>query len=248
MSLILKVKDLYFSYVNDSYVIENINLDVYTNDFIGIIGPNGGGKTTLVRVIVGLIKPQKGSVEHFSVKNNILSIGYLPQIRNIDVKFPITVLDVVLSGLMTKLKTKLRFSRKDKLLAHEMLEKMNISDLWKKPIGELSGGQSQRVYLGRALISSPELLILDEPDTFVDNNFENELYQLLKEINKNTAIIIVTHDVGSIVSYVRNIACVNKRLHYHPSNEITNELLISYNCPIDLVTHGTVPHRVLHKH
>jgi len=248
MSLILIVKDLCFSYVNDSYVIENINLDVYDNDFIGIIGPNGGGKTTLVRVIVGLIKPQNGSVEHFSRNNNILSIGYLPQIRNIDLKFPITVLDVVLSGLMTKLKTKIRFSRKDKQLAHEMLDKMSIADLWKKPIGELSGGQSQRVYLGRALISSPELLILDEPDTFVDNNFENELYQLLQEVNKNTAVIIVTHDVGSIVSYVRNIACVNKTLHYHPSNEITNELLKSYNCPIDLVTHGTVPHRVLHKH
>ncbi len=149
---------------------------------------------------------------------------------------------------MGKLKNQSRFDRKDKTIARDLLSTLGVNELWKTPVGELSGGQAQRVFLGRALISSPELLILDEPDTFVDSNFENELYQLLKEVNKKTAVIIVTHDIGTIVSYVRNIACVNKTLHYHPSNEITNELLQSYNCPIDLVTHGTVPHRVLHKH
>ena len=247
MSLILEVKNLYASY-DRSYVLENINLEVFPNDFIGIIGPNGGGKTTLVKILTGLIKPVKGKVNYYSSDNNKLNIGYLPQVRETDNKFPISVLDVILSGLMQQLKGRSRFNKKEKNIARDLLSTLRISELWKKPVGELSGGQAQRVFLGRALISSPELLILDEPDTFVDSNFENELYQLLQEINKKTAIIIVTHDVGTIVSYVRNIACVNKTLHYHPSNEITNELLQSYNCPIDLVTHGTVPHRVLHKH
>ncbi len=247
MSLLLEVKNLFASY-NRSYVLENINLEVYTNDFIGIIGPNGGGKTTLIKIIVGQLNAVKGEVNYFGQVSNNLNIGYLPQVREIDKKFPISVLDVVLSGLMGKLKNQSRFDRKDKTIARDLLSTLGVNELWKTPVGELSGGQAQRVFLGRALISSPELLILDEPDTFVDSNFENELYQLLKEVNKKTAVIIVTHDIGTIVSYVRNIACVNKTLHYHPSNEITNELLQSYNCPIDLVTHGTVPHRVLHKH
>ena len=247
MSVILNIKNLTVSY-NDNLVLENVNLQVLENDFIGIIGPNGGGKTTLIKTILGLKKPLHGKIEFANKRNQKPNIGYLPQIREIDRKFPISVIDVVLSGLMSNLRKKLRFSKEEKKLAKEILKKMGISELIKKPIGELSGGQSQRVFLSRALVSSPDILILDEPDTFVDNNFENELYQHLQDFNENTTIIIVTHDVGTIVSYVKNIACVNKTLHYHPSNEITNDLLKSYNCPIDLVTHGTVPHRVLHKH
>ncbi|MFC2118636.1 metal ABC transporter ATP-binding protein [Bacteroidota bacterium] len=247
MSVILNIKDLIVSY-NGNPVLENINLQINKNDFIGIIGPNGGGKTTLIKTILGLKKPQSGKIEFNNTGNLRPNIGYLPQVKEIDRKFPISVIDVVLSGLMSNLRKKLRFSRKERKLAKEILEKMGVTTLTKKPIGELSGGQAQRVFLSRALVSSPEILVLDEPDTYVDSNFENELYQLLQKINENTTIIIATHDVGSIVSYVKNIACVNKTLHYHPSNEITNELLKSYNCPIDLVTHGTVPHRVLHKH
>ena len=117
-----------------------------------------------------------------------------------------------------------------------------------RPIGELSGGQMQRVFLCRAIISSPKILILDEPSTYVDANFENEFYSVLGELNKTMSIVMVSHDLGTICSYVKTIACVNGGLHYHESNLITPEQLKLYNCPIELISHGTVPHRVLLKH
>lgn len=130
----------------------------------------------------------------------------------------------------------------------ELLSEMGVIDIRNKAIGELSGGQMQRVFLCRALISKPKVLILDEPDTFVDNRFEGELYEKLKQLNKEVAIILVSHDVGTISSYVKTIACVNRELHYHPDNRITQEQLNSYNCPIKLITHGEVPHTVLKHH
>jgi zinc transport system ATP-binding protein len=115
-------------------------------------------------------------------------------------------------------------------------------------IGELSGGQMQKVLLARAIVASPRLLILDEPNTFVDNKFEGELYEILVQLNKDMGIIIVSHDIGTISTYIKTIACVNRGLHYHKSNQISEEQLASYNCPIKLITHGEVPHTVLKKH
>ncbi|MDE5638775.1 MAG: ATP-binding cassette domain-containing protein, partial [Odoribacter sp.] len=132
--------------------------------------------------------------------------------------------------------------------AHALLEKYGMRRYLKSPIGELSGGQMQRVFLCRAIISSPRLLILDEPMTYVDSNFEQEFYTILQELNQTMGIIMVSHDLGTICSYVKTIACVNRGLHYHTSNLITSEQLKSYNCPIELISHGPVPHRVLKKH
>lgn len=128
------------------------------------------------------------------------------------------------------------------------MKKMDISHLKQKSINELSGGEKQRVFLSRALISEPEILLLDEPSTFVDTNFNRSFYEILKELNKEMTILLVSHDLGMISSYVKSIACVNRRIYYHDSNEITQELLNEYRCPIDLITHGHVPHRVLKNH
>lgn len=141
-----------------------------------------------------------------------------------------------------------RYSQADKIRVDELLHKTGIEHLKNRVIGELSGGQMQRAFLCRALISKPQLLILDEPNTYVDNKFEGELYNLLKELNKEMAIVIVSHDLGTISSYVKSIACVNRQLHYHPSNIISQEQLAGYNCPIQLITHGHVPHTVLKNH
>src|SRR5690606_16857785 len=141
-----------------------------------------------------------------------------------------------------------RFTRSDKARAMEILEMMGIAHLRKKSIGELSGGQMQRAFLGRAIISEPRLLILDEPNTFVDNKFEHDLYELLSHLNEKMAIMMVSHDVGTITTYVKTIACVNRNLHYHRSNIITQSQLAAYNCPIQLITHGEVPHTVLGEH
>lgn len=228
-------------------VLIDIDFEIYKQDFIGIIGPNGGGKTTLLKVILGILKPYSGTVE-YNLSRKIKSIGYLPQFNQVDEQFPITVLDVVLSGLMLKNRVITRYTKRDKKKAESMLERMGILDLKNKTIGELSGGQMQRVFLSRAIISKPEMLILDEPNTYVDSKFEGELYEILRELNDEMAILLVTHDLGTITSYVKTIACVNRELHYHRSNVITEKQLSAYNCPIQLITHGEVPHTVLKKH
>lgn len=246
---ILEIQSLSAGY-EDDIVISNVNLTVKRNDFIGMIGPNGGGKTTLLKTILGLIKPASGSIKFYQDGKSVnqVLIGYLPQLSQIDKKFPITVIDVVLSGLMSRERLFSRYGKEQKSRAYQILEKMGICDLKKRPIGELSGGQLQRVFLSRAIISSPVLLLLDEPSTYVDSKFENDFYEILNDLNKDMAILIVSHDVGTITWYVKTIACVNKTLHYHPSNIITEQQLASYNCPIQIITHGDVPHTVLKKH
>jgi zinc transport system ATP-binding protein len=130
----------------------------------------------------------------------------------------------------------------------DLLHEMGIYEIRNKAIGQLSGGQMQRVFLCRALLSDPRVLILDEPDTFVDNRFEGELYEKLFLLNKKMAIVLVSHDVGTISTYVKTIACVNRNLHYHASNKITQEQLDGYNCPIQIISHGEIPHTILKHH
>lgn len=249
MTRILEIKDLSAGY-GDEIILRDINLVVNDNDFIGIIGPNGGGKTTLLKVILGLIRPYRGSVEFFNGSGEKPGnpIGYLPQFSRTDMQFPISVLEVVLSGLMSREGLFSRYSGRHKKHAEQLLERLGMADLRKKTIGELSGGQLQRVYLCRAIVSSPRLLMLDEPSTFVDTRFETDFYEILKQLNNEMAIIIVSHDVGTISWFVKTIACVNRNLHYHPSNIITQEQLAAYNCPIQIITHGDIPHTVLEPH
>ena len=246
MEALVNIKDLTVSY-DKIPVIQNVNLDVFEKDFIGVIGPNGGGKTTLLKAILGLKKPDCGQINlRKDLQGRKTPIGYLPQVKHIDRKFPITVFDVVLSGsIMQKSQVGIA-TLKDKV--EHLLEEVGVAEIKNKAIGELSGGQMQRVFLCRALLSDPKLLILDEPDTFVDNRFEGELYEKLRSLNEEIAIILVSHDVGTISSYVKTIACVNGDLHYHPSNTITQEQLHAYNCPIQIISHGEIPHTVLKHH
>ncbi|MBE0662965.1 MAG: ABC transporter ATP-binding protein [Bacteroidales bacterium] len=249
MQKIIELIDVTAGY-GQEFALKDVNLEVYDNDFIGVIGPNGGGKTTLVKLIVGLLKPTKGRIVLNQQRTDGLQniIGYLPQVNRFDTRFPISVIDVVLSGLISEKSILFRFGKKDKEKAQALLEQMGVSHLRNRPIGELSGGQMQRVFLCRAIITSPKLLILDEPNTFVDNQFEADLYETLKQLNTQMAIMIVSHDVGTISYYVKTIACVNRFLHYHPSNIISEQQLAAYGCPIQIITHGDIPHTVLKKH
>lgn len=229
-------------------VLEDVSFYVQENDFIGVIGPNGGGKTTLLRVILGLLKPYAGTISFNDELLKPNSIGYLPQISTGDINYPVTVKDIVLSGLMITKGIVSRMSREDKMKASAVIEELGLSDFSGASLNELSGGQLQRVFLGRALIGNPRLLLLDEPGNFVDSSFENDFYEKLKELNTRIAILMVSHDVGTISQHIKSYACVNKKLHYHPSHEITNDDLMSYGCPIQLITHGEVPHTVLKTH
>lgn len=240
---------------NGRMVLKNVDFVVHEKDFIGIIGANGSGKTTLLKVILGLIRPLRGHVRFFfqdrEQSENRRHIGYLPQVSRFDAQFPICVQDVVVSGLTCPAGSRSlcrRLTKEDKQKVNDLMERMGVLQLKKRPIGELSGGQMQRVFLARALISSPRLLLLDEPNTFVDKGFEVNFFEILDELNKEIAIVLVSHDLGMISSHVKSIACVNQGLYYHDSNEITQELLDNYGCPIDLITHGDLPHRVLRDH
>ncbi|HNS46926.1 MAG TPA: ATP-binding cassette domain-containing protein [Bacteroidales bacterium] len=227
----------------------DVSLTILDRDFIGVIGPNGGGKTTLLKVIIGLLAPLSGSVRYFpGGKDRCNFLGYLPQLMQYDDKFPITALEVVLSGILAGNRLAKKITGDDKKLATDLMEQMGVVHLRKKVIGELSGGERQRLFLCRSIISNPRLLILDEPDTFVDNRFEHDLYGILRELNDRMAVIMVSHDLGTISANVKTIACVNRNLHYHPSNMITEQQLAAYDCPIQLITHGNVPHTVLKKH
>jgi zinc transport system ATP-binding protein len=234
MNLLVDIRDLSVGYTKEP-VIENANLQVCMNDFIGMIGPNGGGKTTLLKAILGLLKPLKGEVRFSDeLDGKKKRIGYLPQIKHIDRKFPITVFDVVMSGSLTL--SGLHSSPEEKKdRTFQLLEEMNIAGIKNKAIGELSGGQMQRVFLCRALFSHPLLLILDEPDSFVDNRFEGELYEMLKKINDGMAILLVSHDLRTISRYIKSIAHVNHYLHFHPSNELPAGLLETW-CHFDPLT------------
>ena len=228
--------------------LKDVDFKVNENDFIGVIGPNGGGKTTLLKVILGLLKPVKGKMVFNSELLNGNSIGYLPQISTGDINYPVTVTDIILSGLMIRKGIISRMSLSDKKKANTVIDELGLEGMAKSTLNELSGGQMQRVFLGRAIIGDPRLLLLDEPANFVDTTFENDFYEKLKDLNKRMAILMVSHDVGTISSHIKSFACVNRSLHYHPSHEITNEDLLAYGCPIQLVTHGDVPHTVLKYH
>lgn len=247
MTRLFEMNSLSVSYGGDP-VLENVNFYVHENDFIGVIGPNGGGKTTLLKVILGLLQPVSGELTFNNTLLNSHSIGYLPQISTGDLSYPVNVIDVVLSGLMIRKSIFSGMSADDKKRAYSVIDELGISDLANTSLNELSGGQLQRVFLGRALIGNPGLLLLDEPGNFIDSTFENDFYSKLKELNSRMAILMVSHDVGTISQHVKSFACVNRSLHYHPSHEITNDELLAYGCPIQLITHGVVPHTVLKMH
>jgi zinc transport system ATP-binding protein len=231
-----------------NYVLQDINFKVSENDFIGVIGPNGGGKTTLLKIILGLLKPVKGKIVFNNDLLNSTRIGYLPQISTGDSNYPVNVTDIILSGLMMRKGIISRMSSSDKKKAGIVIEELGLSEMAGSTLNELSGGQLQRVFLGRAIIGDPRLLLLDEPGNFVDTTFENDFYEKLKELNKRMAILMVSHDIGTISSHIKSFACVNKVLHYHASNEITDEDLVVYGCPVQVVAHGKIPHTVLKYH
>lgn len=250
MNEIISLSNISAAYGNKT-VLTDINLNIYDKDFLGVIGPNGGGKTTLIKIILGLIKPTSGEVRFYDNCKDVqeITMGYLPQYNSIDKKFPISVYEVVLSGLSKQKSIFHKYSSEQHDKVKQVIDRMGLDEVQHRAIGELSGGQLQRALLGRALVSDPKVIILDEPNTYIDKRFEAKLYSLLEEINKERAIILVSHDIGTVLQNVKSIACVNEELDYHPDTEVPVEWLEEhFGCPIELLGHGTFPHRILKCH
>ncbi len=230
-------------------VLSNITVAFPASEMTAIIGPNGGGKTTLLKIIAGLIRPDTGSVhifgENIKVAREKALIGYVPQAAQFDRNFPIKVEDVLLSGTLHHQWIPFkRYSAEDKQKAKKVLEDMELFELRNRQIGQLSGGQLQKVLIARALINDPKLLLLDEPTASIDTQTKNQIYTKLNSLTPRMTILIVTHDMAAISSYFDTIACLNKKIHYHGSEKLTKGVIDeTFGCPVDLIAHG-VPHRV----
>ena len=238
-------------YYNGTPALEGINLSIEHNDFLGIIGPNGGGKTTLLKVILGLIAPSQGEVTVLNKppeKSRSL-VGYVPQHNLFDRDFPINVWDVALMGRYSRAGLAKRYGKRDKSATREALQTVGMWQHRDRQMGKLSGGEQQRVLIARALVGEPRLLLLDEPTASVDAAMQTEFYEMLEGLKQQMAVVLVSHDISAVSVHVDKIACLNGQLFHHGSPEIEAEVLeATYKCPVQMIAHGTIPHRVLREH
>jgi len=235
---IIEVKNLNFSYEKQR-VLEDINFTIEKSDFLTIIGPNGGGKSTLLKLILGINKLQNGFIKVFG-KNHleqIQNIGYVPQNTNVNLKFPITVLEVVMMGQNSLIKRIFGYKKDEKQKALEVLKKISMEDFANNKISNLSGGQRQRVLIARALFSNPKILLLDEPTSNIDINGCEQVYLTLQELNKKIPIIVVSHDISVILKYASKAFYVNKRMTQHDLSKMKDEFksIDSHVCEIELL-------------
>jgi len=247
---VVRLEDVWVHY-DGVPVLEGVSLSIEADDFLGIIGPNGGGKTTLLRVILGLVKPSHGRVTVLgkSPEKSRHHVGYVPQHNLFDRGFPISVWDAVLMGRCGTAGLFRRYRSADKEAVTEALRTVGMLDLKDHQVGKLSGGEQQRTFIARALVTDPKLLILDEPTASVDPAMQTEFYELLEQLKQHMAVVLVSHDISVVSVYVDKIACLNHELFYHGDKEISPEILeATYKCPVQMIAHGTIPHRVLREH
>ncbi len=254
----IEISDLWFAY-DGVRVLEQVNLHLPAGDFLAVLGPNGGGKSTLLRLLLGLAKPGGGVLRVLGQPAGQAGgrIGYLPQFTQVSASFPITVLGAVLLGLVRPGLDWFRGAgqrRKDREAALQALSRVGLADQAGRRLSDLSGGQRQRVFIARAIVSGPELLLLDEPTASVDGKSRQELMTLLAELNRDMTIVMVSHDMSTVDGCVKSIACVNRSLHHHADSRLTPQIFAEAmgvdpaGCPVELLAHGPVPHRVVLEH
>ena len=230
--------------VNFSYgateVLRDVTLSIGKGDLACIVGPNGGGKTTLLRIILGLLTPDSGAVRAFGLppRDVCKRFGYMPQHVHLDPQFPVTALDVVLMGRLGTRRMFGFYGRQDRQAARDALHEVGLADLGRRPFSKLSGGQRQRVLIARALACEPEVLLLDEPTSNLDISVEEQVYALLKELNRRLTIVLVSHDLGYVSKHIKTAICVNRTVHTHQMSQLTNEVIRNlYGREIRLVEH-----------
>ncbi len=235
---VINVTDVKISY-SDRVVLDCPNLSICEGDFVSIVGPNGGGKTTLLKLVLGLIIPKQGCVKVFGDTPNksMNRIGYMPQYYQYDNHFPITVLDVVLMGRLSS--SFLGFiSKKDRIIAIESLAALDVLYLKNHRFSDLSGGLKQRVLIARAVSTQPNFLLLDEPTSNVDINAENNIMHILQRLNEKMTVIMVSHDVGVVAQVVKTVICVNKHVVIHPTSDFDGKAIMDmYSTDMALIRH-----------
>ncbi len=255
MTPIVKIRNLSFAY-NGQLVLNNVNLDIFEGDFIAMIGPNGGGKSTLLKLMLGLLRPDTGELTVMGkpAAKASSSIGYVPQDVNINRNFPITALDIVLMG---KLKPEKRWQRQtsaDRDEAMSALEKMGMADYATRKISNLSGGQRQRVFIARALVTQPRILLLDEPTSSIDTKGQADFFRMLTVLNRDMTILVVSHNLFVVSTFVKSVICLNRHLHYHNNSELAGHgdpeikmanmlekmyaCTVEEVCPVEIIAHN----------
>jgi len=231
---LININNLFYKY-NKTDVLENINLSIKDDDFLAIIGPNGGGKSTLLKLILGLLTPVSGKIEK-KIKNSLL--GYVPQNTNLNIDFPITALEIVLMGHISSKNRIFGYSKEDIESAMSSLAKVSMAEYANSKIGDLSGGQRQRVFIARALCSNPKIMLLDEPTASIDVKGQREIYELLNELNKSICIVVVSHDISVLLNYAKNVAHINKNLVYHSLENIQKNIHTQneHLCEVELLS------------
>jgi len=235
---ILEIKNLSFWY-NKENVLEDVSLEVFKKDFLAIIGPNGGGKSTLLRLILGILPLQKGTitVDGQAPIKRLNTIGYVPQNTNINIDFPITALEVVAMGHVGSKRPLFGYSKEEIGCAMNSLERVGMGSFAKHTIGSLSGGQRQRVMIARALCANPEILLLDEPTANIDVAGQKQIYDLLRELNRQMTIVVVSHDISVILGYATKVAHINKKLVFHdiPTKAKSLDIDSEHFCEVEML-------------
>jgi zinc transport system ATP-binding protein len=234
------INGLSFSYDGDP-VLEDVNVSISQGDFVSVVGPNGGGKTTLLKLMLGLLQPSQGQVRVFGVTPEEARprMGYTPQHSQLDPQFPATVMDVALMGRLGHGRAFGRYSRRDKEIAGGVLHQVGLYDLRKRAYSSISGGQRQRLFIARALACEPDLLLLDEPTANLDLAMEGDLYELLQTLNQSLTVVMVSHDIGFVSEVVKSVICVKRKVLMHQTSEITGEIINEiYGSPMRMVRHN----------
>ncbi len=251
----VNLEGVWVSY-NGATILEEVNLAIEVGRYVGILGPNGAGKSTLLKVILGLIRPSRGEVRVFGevparlrLRGDV--VGYLPQHPLSNPRFPVTVLDVVLMARYGRLGLFRRPRREDRDMAWRRLEDLGIAHLANRLIGDLSGGEQQRVFIARALSAEPRLLVLDEPTVSLDVCVQDEIFELVNTLKEklNLTVLIVSHDIGGVAHHVDDVVCINRRIHVHQRPPIGRlGLENTFGCAVEYLFHGEIPHRVVKAH
>jgi len=245
VNTVISLNNVNFAFNHGPVILKDINLNVAPGEFIGVVGPNGGGKTTLLKLILGLLKPNSGTITVLGRSPELAHhlVGYVPQFSSFDRDFPISVEQVVLSGRLGKTSWLGKYTLKDKKKIATILNQLEIANLLKNSISELSGGQLQRVMIARALACEPKILLLDEPTANIDIHAEKNIFDLLKIINQTVTIILVSHDIGFVSHYIHRVACVNTNLVCHLTSQLTRQLITDlYELPVKIIDHRDKHH------